>query len=303
MSKKRTHEEYVAELAIKNPNLQVVEEYVDANTLILHRCLIHDICWKTTPSRALQGVGCEKCKKEKFRMTRCRSHEQYVQEVAKVNPDIIVVGQYVDARTPIEHYCKRHHIFWTTYPDNVLRGIGCRACGNEKIREQKIKSHDQYVKELHDINPNIEVIETYQGANIAILHRCKIDGFIWKVTPANTLFGKGCPQCKESHGEKQIKRWLTEHDISFIFQKKFDHCRNKRPLPFDFYLPEYNACIEYDGEQHFKSIDFFGGDEKFEYTQQNDEIKNQYCKDNNIRLLRIPYFKNVDEELNNFLFV
>lgn len=76
-----------------------------------------------------------------------------------------------------------------------------------------------------------------------------------------------------------------------------------RPLPFDFYLPEYNICIEYDGEQHNRSVKHFGGDKAFYTRIKHDNIKNEYCKNNGISLLRIPYFKNIEEELNNFLFI
>ena len=63
--------------------------------------------------------------------------------------------------------------------------------------------------------------------------------------------------------------------------------------------------IEYDGEQHFRPIEYFGGQKKFELQQKHDTIKNEYCKNNGIPLLRIPYFKydNIEEELNNFLFI
>jgi phage antirepressor YoqD-like protein len=300
MGKKKTHEEYVKELAIKNPAVEVVGRYVNTNTAILHHCLIHDVLWNTTPSRVLHGAGCEECRVEKFRQVRCKTHAQYMQEVKSVNPDIIVVGQYIDAHTPIEYYCIKHNITWFTYPDNILRGCGCKECGNEKSKEKKIKSHEKYMSDLYVTNPNIEVLEEYQGANVSILHRCKIDGYEWMARPGNILSGKGCPRCQEPHGEKHIRQWLYEHQIEYVSQKIFNDCRNQRPLPFDFYLPAYNLCIEYDGEQHFRVVELFGGQEGFEQRKQNDEIKNQYCRDNNIHLLRIPYFKNTQDELEKF---
>lgn len=303
--KKKTHEEYVEELAIKNPTVEVSEQYVNMNTPILHHCLTHDVFWKTTPGRALQGVGCEECRIERFRQVRCKTHEQYVKEVEIANPDIIVIGQYIDARTPIEHFCKKHNILWNSYPDNVLKGIGCKECGNEKARDKNIKSNDKYVYDLYIVNPDIEVIEEYKGANIAILHRCKIDGCIWLAKPANILSGKGCPQCNESFGERKIRQWLEKHKIEYNYQKTFEDCRDVRLLPFDFYIPEYNICIEYDGEQHYRPVMFDGKDDElaikqFEKTKYHDEIKTKYCNAHGIHLLRIPYYKNVEEELNNF---
>jgi very-short-patch-repair endonuclease len=70
---------------------------------------------------------------------------------------------------------------------------------------------------------------------------------------------------------------------------------------FDFYLPDYNILIEYDGRQHFESVDLFGGQEGFERRKLNDEIKNKYCIKNGIHLLRISHLEDVDSKLNDFL--
>jgi hypothetical protein len=303
MSKKKIHEEYVAELTIKNPTIEVIGKYVNSNTKIMHRCLIHDVYWETTPSRVLHGVGCELCRKEKFSISKCKTNEQYVAEVNIKNPDILVIEPYIDARTPILHRCTIHNIEWKAYPDNILRGCGCWECGNEKNGNKKRKSNEQYIKELKSVNPDIIPIDVYIDSLTPILHKCLIDGYEWYATPANILWGYGCPQCSESSGERQIRQWLSSHNIKYIYQKIFKDCRDIKPLPFDFYLPKYNACIEYDGGQHYKPISCFGGEEAFNRTVEHDNIKTNYCKDNNITLLRIPYFKDVEEELNNFLFI
>ena len=78
-------------------------------------------------------------------------------------------------------------------------------------------------------------------------------------------------------------------NIKFEREYKFEDCRNKNLLPFDFYLLDYNSCIEFDGSQHFKLNEFFGGAEGFKKIVKNDQIKNEYCKNNNIRLIRIRY--------------
>ena len=80
---------------------------------------------------------------------------------------------------------------------------------------------------------------------------------------------------------------------------KFNDCRNKNPLPFDFYLPEYKTCIEFDGRQHFESIEHWEGDNGLLKIKKNDSIKNEYCKDNDIKLIRIPYYEidNIEDKL------
>ena len=157
------------------------------------------------------------------------------------------------------------------------------------------------------INANIEVLGEYVNSQTKILHQCKLCDCKWNTVPNNILNGQGCPQCNISHGENDIKKYLNQHNISYISQYKFDNCRNKRPLPFDFYLPKYNICIEYDGAQHFMPVDFAGkgmlwANKRFKQIQHNDQIKNIYCKENNIILLRIKYDENIDNVLRNFLY-
>lgn len=107
-----------------------------------------------------------------------------------------------------------------------------------------------------------------------------------------------CGCRKNSKWELFIQSYLESINIDFIPQKVFSDCKNKNNtcyLYFDFYLPYYNMIIEYDGQQHFDPIKIWGGEEKLKRQQENDEIKNQYCKNNNINLVRIPYTKNKEE--------
>lgn len=113
---------------------------------------------------------------------------------------------------------------------------------------------------------------------------------IFEQKPDNHLSGNGCPFCNESKGEIKISRILDKLNINYIRQKTFEGCiGKKRKLPFDFYLPEKNLIIEYDGKQHFEIIEVFGGNNAFNETQLNDKIKNNYLLKNGIKLLRISY--------------
>ena len=130
--------------------------------------------------------------------------------------------------------------------------------------------------------------------------RCQCDCgniHICSVTDLTTGHTSSCGCMFQSKGEMYIKELLTQYNIKFIKQKRFKECKNKRTLPFDFYLPDYNTCIEYDGEQHFRPIDYWGGEEKFKINPLNDQIKNDFCKNNNINLIRISYTKNKQEIL------
>ena len=165
------------------------------------------------------------------------------------------------------------------------------------------KTHSQYIDDLSKVNINIEPIEEYINTDTPILHQCKLCGHLWHIKPNHTLSGHGCPICNESRGEKCIALWLQEHGLQYITQYKFHECRDKLPLPFDFYLPQYNICVEYDGEQHFKPKDWFGGEDAFNVLRYHDEIKNNYCRENKITLIRIAYNQNIIEELNKILLI
>jgi len=108
----------------------------------------------------------------------------------------------------------------------------------------------------------------------------------------------GCYFCKESQGERKISLLLEEIKIKYIRQKAFDGCKNKQKLQFDFYLPDYNICIEFDGIQHYKPIDYFGGKEQLVKIKKNDKIKEEYCQKYNIRLIRIKYNEKIEKIIN-----
>lgn len=300
---KKTHEQYVEELATKNPTVEVIGRYIDAKTKITYRCLIHDVYWDAFPYAPLRGHGCPMCHSEKIRRFKMKSHEQYVEELKNANSNIVAIEEYKGIDTPILHKCLKHNVTWRANPWNVLVGSGCCECIAEKARNMFAKTHEQYVEELCNINKNIVVLERYINNNTPLLHKCLVCGNEWNTKPMNTLSGCGCPKCNKSRGEREVSFWLENRNIDYIFQKIFEDCKDKSFLPFDFYLPDYNVCIEYNGKQHYELIEYFGGEEKFKLQQKHDNIKREYCKNNNIRLLEIPYFKNIEEELNNFLFI
>ena len=98
-----------------------------------------------------------------------------------------------------------------------------------------------------------------------------------------------CPDCSEnSYGEYLLSLILDKYKIIYIRQMTFDGCKDKKALPFDFYLPDYNLCIEYDGEGHYEPC---FGEDSYLKTMLHDSMKNWYCKWNNIDILRIPYWE------------
>lgn len=286
------HNEYVKRVAKINPNIEVVGRYIDSQTKILHKCKIDGYEWDATPSKILIGRGCPKCGGSML-----RSHEQYVSELKLQNPSIIVIGKYINCKTKITHKCLIHNYEWETAPINVLNGRMCPMCRGEKIRNKLVKSCEQYINEVSIVNKDIVVLGEYVNAKTKIKHKCLVCDLEWDAYPDDILHGGGCPHCNKSVGEKMVSIWLDNNDIQYEIQKTFDDCRDKKPLPFDFYLPKYNVLIEYNGVQHYEPVEYFGGKNKFESQIKRDNIKKEYCRNNNMPLFIIPYFSDINEEL------
>lgn len=215
------------------------------------------------------------------------------------------------------------HIHCLTHPDKPIREVELynflnrdSTCG---CMLQKYTLED--LKNNPNIRGDLEIIGEYKNNSTPIKCKCKICGYEWFVTPNKLTQGRGCPSCysvKLSAGERYIKKVLLEKGIVFEQQKKFDECRNdktNRLLKFDFYLPEYNTCIEFQGQQHYKPVLFrYGNKETLEKrkeeaekifleNQKKDNIKKEFCKNNKIFLLEISYLnmKNIPNIIDKFL--
>ena len=189
---------------------------------------------------------------------------------------------------------------WESTANKRTSGHNCPCCSGRKLVLSNClaTTHPYLIKEWHPTkNGDFTPYDIMPGSSKKVWWKCS-NGHEWKMYP-NGRTGKGganCPSCNESHGERTISKILEKLFIKYESQKKFDGCKNINHLLFDFYLPKYNVCIEYDGEQHFKAIKFFGGNDALIKTQKRDKIKDEYCNKNNIHLLRIPYTKFDDIE-------
>ena len=128
---------------------------------------------------------------------------------------------------------------------------------------------------------------THKRCKVCIV--CEKHGEFLQTPYNHGVLGFGCPACTASRGENKIRTFLITKSIEFTQNKTFPMCKHKKLLPFDFYLPEYNMIIEYDGKQHYEAVDHFGGEEYFKTIKMRDGIKNEYCRKENIRLIRIGY--------------
>lgn len=201
---------------------------------------------------------------------------------------------YINDKTKLNLECDNGHYFSMTY-SHFKEGHRCPYCnGGSKFDYEYVKNYIE--KEGYSLISN-----NYTNVYEKLIIKCN-KGHKYEVNFHNFRTGYRCPYCNESKGEGNIAKILDKYNIKYIRQYKFKDCKNIFALPFDFYLSDYNICIEYDGQQHFKPLDFFGGQESYEKIIKNDDIKNTYCKNNNIKLLRITYLdKNIEDIILSFI--
>lgn len=190
---------------------------------------------------------------------------------------------YKDYHKKVKIIFKRTGEIFDQSPSNHLYS-GYRP---ERIKRKDTKSFIADALIVHDNKYTYEKTD-YKTAIIKVIITCPVHGDFLQV-PNTHLCGSGCPRCNESLGEKEIAKFLNKHNITFDRQHRFDLCRNKQPLPFDFYIPSMRILIEFDGIQHFQPVSYFGGIPAYESLKINDRIKSDYCEENFIDLIRIRY--------------
>lgn len=201
--------------------------------------------------------------------------------------------------------CHNHQdkgIQYNTFDNIINNNHVCKYCGYETL--SKIKQLDEN-----------KIIEICNKKNVIFYGRYvkNTESWIQYQCPKHikngiqemglTHFKESqvpCRYCNVTSGELKISKFLDSKNIEYITQKTFEGCRYKKLLKFDFYLPNNNTCIEYDGQQHFEPVNFSGTDDggllDFLKTQKRDGIKNKYCNTHDIKLIRIPYWDYDDIE-------
>lgn len=217
----------------------------------------------------------------------------------------LISDTYGKAKDYLFYVCNKHKdkgILKITY-DNFKTGYGCKYCGDDKTgsakRNDLKKIKEAFLKHDMVLIDGQEYKNSSQKLQYVCLHH-KEKG-IQEMSYGNALKNH-CPFCNKSKGESLIGEYLDAHHITYESQKKFDDLKGMGNglLSYDYYLPEYNLLIEYQGEQHYRPVSIFGGEDQFVVQQYNDDLKRTYAKNNNYLLLEIPYteIKNTNELLN-----
>lgn len=226
------------------------------------------------------------------------TEEEYLKRVKEINPHIKVISEFKACKKPIQYICpKCHEVKELKNAEDLYRKkiLSCSDC--------KVLTEEEYLKRVKEINAHIEIVSKFEGSRNPIQYICPNCHEVKEIKKAEYLYTKPnyvCPTCSGSisMGERTTQQILEGLNLTFETQKTFENLIDKSYLRFDFYLPNGNTCIEYQGRQHYEPIDYFGGEERFNDQVKKDNLKRQFCKKNNIKLIEIPYY---EKDIKGFL--
>ena len=296
--RRKTDEQFMMEMSRDHPTLTVLGKYRNNRTKIELRCNVCGKEFSAVPASLYCKHGCPRCGG-----TGKRTHEEFVQKMHELYPTITVLGKYKNTDSKVLLRCDICDYEWESLPHSFLcnRGCGCPQCSGVKR-----KTHAEFVKEIAEMHPDLKILGKYKNSIEKIDIQCKRCGNTFNCAPHYLIThpdNSCCPYCCSSSGEKRISDWLDRNGFCYTKEYRFNDCRDKQPLPFDFYCHQNNLIIEYDGKQHYEANDFFGGESALKLNQIHDRIKNEYCKAHGIRMIRIPYwdYDHIDELLSKEL--
>ena len=245
--------------------------------------------WTSSYHNFKAGYKCPDCKKEDSENVHVKQCEVTLEEHGYTILDFYRAKYDCFTNSIFTIKCKNNHTSLKAIKSIRAGKLTCLQCYG-KLK----KTLEEVISEFNLYGFTVISHNGYENNQSRFLISCE-NGHKLDTTYANfKQKNQMCALCSEenigaSKGEKRVSRHLDKQGVNYIYQFKFPDCKFKQELPFDFYLPEYNLCIEYDGIQHDEPVVHFGGLESFIDTKIRDTIKNIYCEKNSINLIRISY--------------
>lgn len=302
--RRKTPEEFSEEVVnLVGTEYMLYTDYYRSN---VHVYMKHSTCgriFKITPNSFLRGHRCSFCNGNSEKQ---KDTSQFKKEVySLVGDEYSVLGDYINRSTNISikhNSCGR---VYKVQPGNFLQGSRCIEC---YYQSKRLTQNDAISRVEEHLGPDYKLMSKYTGIfdPLKVLHtHC---GHYFKVRLSDVVWkDSGCPYCKEPKGEKNILNFLDSHNIRYECQKRFSELKDKNTLSYDFYLPDKNILIEFQGIQHFVPKTFGGiskskAIENFELQKKHDKLKKDYADSNGFVLLTPSYKIDSIEEINKFLY-
>lgn len=221
--RKLTHEEQVSAIAKVNHDVEVLGEITGNNIKVLCRCKVCDYEWSVTPADIKSGHGCPKCAVLKRAQSNTLTHEEQIAAIAKINPNIEILGKIIKNKTKVLCRCNICSHKWSATPDDIKHTKGCPKCAILKRRRgRKRLTHEDHITVIANVNPNVEVLWKITGSLKKVLCRCKVCDHEWLTVPYSLKRGRGCPKCAKTGflSHEHGKLYIMVDDLEVPTQMK-----------------------------------------------------------------------------------
>jgi DNA-directed RNA polymerase subunit M/transcription elongation factor TFIIS len=283
--------EYVKEFVEHKGFVLISTSYANTHSKLHIKCNKHDVF--ECSFNNFKRRGCPKCGRLNA-TNKKRLDYTSVKNTIESYGYKLLSKEYKNAKSKLKIFCYRHGEFSVsfnnfTHPEQR----GCQKCGYERTKNKLLLDFGELKKEIEKLGYEV-LSKTYTGYNHLLelicpqKHKCSIS---W----SNLKRGKGCRRCfwKESKGEKDCREIIESKTGHKFPNSRPDFMKNPLTnylLELDGYCEKLKIAFEYDGKQHYEAIDFWGGEVGLKKTQERDKIKDELCKNNDIYLIRVPYF-------------
>lgn len=227
-----SHEEQIAAIAKVNPDVEVLGEIVNSTTKVLCRCKVCGHEWSARPSSLKRGRGCPKCGRLRSEQSRRLTHEEQIAAIAKVNPDVEVLGEIINCKAKVSCRCKVCDHEWMGIPNGLKSGRGCPKCGILKRAQKQTLTHEKQVAAIAKVNPDVEVLSEIIHCRTKVLCRCKVCDHKWMIAPGDLKSGYGCPKCAKhgflSHDYGKLYIMVDDLEVPTVMKVGVSVQENKR---------------------------------------------------------------------------
>ena len=233
-------------------------------------------------------------------MTKRKTNEQFKKEIFDlVGYEYTFLDPYVNTHTKLRVKHNKCGNVYKVQPIHFSRGSRCPFCSGKAK-----KTDAEFKKEVFDlVGDEYTFLDRYVNAKTKLRVKHNKCGHIYGVRPTDFFsHNSRCPYCNSSKGETIIAKILDILDINYEQQKTFEDLVDTAYLSYNFFIPSQNILIEYQGQQHYEPVDYFGGKDKFKIQQKNDKLKSDYAEKNDYNLIAVPYTEDTFSKIKKYLF-
>ena len=287
MPKRKTNEQWLSEVtALVQDEYTFMESYINGLTKIK---VCHNACgtiYSVQPKAFLAGNRCPHCNPARKLTT-----QEFRDKIASLpnGREYQLISEYEGHHRSITVI---HAVCGYTYSvtaSDFIKGTRCTKC----LARAKTKPQDVWEYQVKSLTENeYSFLDPYVRDDVKLRYRHNLCGTEHTMTPNNFLNGTRCAKCKESNGEINVRNFLINNHIKYEAQKRFTDLRNVKPLSYDFFLPDLNILIEFQGEQHYRPVSLFGGEQQYKVQKKHDKMKKDYAESKGIPLIEVTFKEN-----------